>query len=211
MLDFNEKDNETVDIPDFVEDKTESKSIDMSIFKMSDEELYDDQDENQDDFDDEETVRVKRKINTSAIWAILCVVFLVVSVVLGVLMFKAKSSVSDLEAQVKQLQASQASYQQQLQEKDNTISSLNAQIEQMKKIDEGTRYRITAESVYFRTSASTEASKTSYNGHEYAWKNEEFKVSEIVTDSSGNKWAKLDDNTYFAIVYENESLASKVE
>lgn len=210
MLDFNEKDNETVDIPDFVEDKTESKSIDMSIFKMSDEELYDDQDEDQDDLD-EETFKVKRKINTSAIWAILCVVFLVLSVVCGVLMFKAKSTVSDLEAQVKQLQATQASYQQQLQEKDNTISSLNAQIEQMKKVDEGTRYKITADSVNFRTSASIDANKTSYNDHEVAWKNEVFKVLEIVTDSSGNKWAKLDDNTYFAIVYNNESLASKVE
>ena len=43
------------------------------------------------------------------------------------------------------------------------------------------------------------------------WKNEEFKVVEIVTDSAGNKWAKLDDNTYFAIVYDGEALASKVE
>ena len=32
-----------LDIPDFVEDKTNSdSSIDMSIFKMSDDELYDD-------------------------------------------------------------------------------------------------------------------------------------------------------------------------
>ena len=42
-----ENQDETIDIPDFVEDKTktESSTVDMSIFKMSDDELYDDVDE----------------------------------------------------------------------------------------------------------------------------------------------------------------------
>ena len=60
--------DETLDIPDFIEDKTitdSSTSVDMSIFKMSDDELYDDaetaedeEDEEDDDFDD---LRPKKK------------------------------------------------------------------------------------------------------------------------------------------------------
>ena len=58
---------EELDIPDFVEDKTNSdSSIDMSIFKMSDEELYDDvTDDNlqyEDDFDDLKPKKKKKQM-----------------------------------------------------------------------------------------------------------------------------------------------------
>ena len=44
-----ENQDDTLDIPDFVEDKTrtDSASVDMSIFKMSDDELYDDDEQNE--------------------------------------------------------------------------------------------------------------------------------------------------------------------
>lgn len=207
MLDFNNENENTVDIPEFVEDKSESMNIDKSIFEMSNDELYDDVDEQEEEV---EVVKTK-KTPTKLLFVITTVVFLVLAIVFGVLFAKEKSNVADLESQVKQLQASQTALQQQVSEKDNTISALNSQIEAMKKADEGTKYKVTADSVYFRTSASVDAIKTSYNGHDYAWKNEEFKVLEVVTDSSGNKWAKINDNTYFAIVYDGEALASKVE
>ena len=75
-----EKD-ETLDIPDFVEDRTStnSESIDMSIFKMSDDELYDDEEENDESY--QETRTRTGRSNSSLV---LCLIFIALLLITSV-------------------------------------------------------------------------------------------------------------------------------
>ena len=71
-----ENQEETLDIPDFVEDKTSegSGTVDMSIFKMSDDELYDDVPEETEEETENKPVRKKKKGNGLLIfsWSSIC-------------------------------------------------------------------------------------------------------------------------------------------
>ena len=73
-----EKD-ETLDIPDFVEDKTttNSESIDMSIFKMSDDELYDDAEENEEEY--REVKPRTGRVNTSLVLCLIIIALLLIT------------------------------------------------------------------------------------------------------------------------------------
>ena len=72
-----EKGTQELDIPDFVEDKTststDSTSIDMSIFKMSDDELYDDVEAEDYAEDYDEKPKKKRKANSSMVLALIII------------------------------------------------------------------------------------------------------------------------------------------
>lgn len=209
---FEETEQNTLDIPDFVEDKTstnsntftrtDSTSIDMSIFKMSDEELYDDV--NKEDKSEQEKPR--KKSNATLVLAMALAGLLLLASI-GAIAFALKQRNAYVEANTKymQLQANQEAFQKQIAEKDQQIADLQKEIEDLKnkKTAEGTTYVIVDGPIMFRESPSVDGEGTTYNGQGNALNGEEYKVLEIIDDpvDTGRKWAKVDDGVYFCIGY----------
>ena len=209
---FDETEENTVTIPDFVEDKTstgsntssrtDSTSIDMSIFKMSDEELYDDV--AKEDKPAEEKPR-KKSNATLALTMVLIGLLLLASI--GAILFALKQRNAYVEANTKymQLQANQEAFQKQIAEKDAKIAELEKEIEELKAkpSTKGVVYEITDGPISFRKSAGVDGELTTYDGQEYAQNGEKYTVLEVIDDPSdeGRRWAKIDDNVYFCIGY----------
>ena len=87
--------DKTLDIPDFVEDKTKTdSSVDMSIFKMSDDELYDDDSEERStedyDEDDDDELRPRRKKGNGPLIICLIIIFLLLALCAGALFYGLK-------------------------------------------------------------------------------------------------------------------------
>lgn len=122
MTNKNPYEEDTVDIPDFVEDK--SSSIDMSIFKMTDKELYDDESD-QEEYDDE--LAPKKKGNKANILLIIMAVALVV--LLGLSIFFAVSKIK-ADKQVEQLTNEVTTLNNKISTYESTINSLNTTITQ---------------------------------------------------------------------------------
>lgn len=115
---------DTVDIPDFVEDKTgNSSSVDMSIFKMNDKE-DDDYYDDEDDYTDELS-GPSRKLNVPVIiLSILVAVLLFVSIFSIIKKSSADKQISELNTTVETLKNKVSSYE-------NEITSLNAKIAEL--------------------------------------------------------------------------------
>ena len=213
-----ENQENTVDIPDFVEDKTstESNSVDMSIFKMSDEELYDEVDSDEEQYDEEDApVKKSKKANGSMIFSLI-LNFLLLAACAGAIFYALSQHKAYVKAntEYQQLLASQEAFKSQITAKDAEIENLNKQIETLKKAAEGGgEYVVIDGPMYFRVSPSTEADKTTYKGSETAENDEIFKVLEIVkaTDDPDYKFAKLADNVYFCIGKSDEKWAVPVD
>ena len=210
---YYEDDNETLTIPDFVEDRngtssnasptlTDSTSVDMSLFKMSDEELYDDVDKRE--VVDEQRPR-KRSKATLVLSLVLIGLLLLTSI--GAILYALKQRNSYVEANTKylQLQANQEEYQKQIAEKDAKIAELNKEIEELKAkpSSKGTVYEITEGPISFRKTPSVDGESTTYEGNEYAENGEKYTVLEVIDDENdeGRRWAKISDNVYFCIGY----------
>ena len=213
-----ENQENTVDIPDFVEEKTstESNSVDMSIFKMSDEELYDEVDSDEEEYDEDEApVKKSKKSNGSMIFS-LVLNFLLLAACAGAIFYALSQHKAYVKAntEYQQLLASQESYKQQITAKDAEIESLNKQIEDLKKAAEtgSGEYVIIDGPITFRVSPSKNAESTTYKGEETANDDEIFKVLEVVkgTDDSDYKWAKVADNIYFCIGTSDDKWAKPV-
>ncbi len=132
MINLNQEDEKkSVDIPDFVEDKTttESSSVDLSIFKMSDEELYVDAPED-DESMNENNLNQKHNKKSSNSTLILCLILigilLVTTIVSFVLFMKANNKVSEYERISKEAQT-------QVAELNTKVSTLNSQISELEK------------------------------------------------------------------------------
>ena len=126
---FDDEKNNTLDIPDFVEEKddTDSQDVDMSIFNMSDEELYDDVPKKQD------KPKTKKKSNSTIVLCIVLIcILLVTSIVATIIAFKEHSSCTKLEEELTQVKATITDYQTKINEKDNQISLLNTELESLK-------------------------------------------------------------------------------
>ena len=215
--------NEDLDIPDFVEDKNSndtSTSIDMSIFKMSDDELYDT--DEYEEYDDDEEYVSKSKKRKKMMPLIICmiIIFLLLIVSIASIFYALKQHESYVKANTAylQLQANEESYLQQLSQKDAQIDALNAELEALKNNSQGGGqgslvYEITDGPVSFRNKPSRTADKTEYNGEEYAYNNEKFNVIEVVKgeDDPDYSWAKLKDNVYFCLGTSDEVWAKKVD
>ncbi|MBO7676425.1 MAG: hypothetical protein J6S49_02810 [Erysipelotrichaceae bacterium] len=204
-------DDDTLDIPDFVEDKTTTdSSVDMSIFKMSDDELYDDNSTEEDEEYDEDYRPVRKKGNSSTS-LIICLILIVVllATTIGALIYGVKQHNSYVKVNTEnvQLKANEDNYKKQIADKDATIANLTAQLEQK---ESGTPsggqgkliYEITDGPMHFRVSPTSDADTTTYNGASLANNGEKYNVIEIVNDKDlGDKvkWAKIADNIYFCV------------
>ncbi len=212
-----EKD-ETLDIPDFVEDKTttNSESIDMSIFKMSDDELYDDVEENEEDYR-EVKPRTGRSNTSLVLCLIIIALLLITSVASLIYAFKQHSAYVKVNTSYLQVLANEETYKKQLAEKDATIEALNQQIANNtgKKDDTaGTMtYEITDGPVVFRNKPTRDRDdETMFNGKHEASNGERFQVLEVVkgTDDPDYSYARVGDNIYFCIGNSEETYAKKV-
>lgn len=213
--------DETLDIPDFIEDKTasdSSTSVDMSIFKMSDDDLYDDtgtSELEEDDEFDELRPKKKRKTNTPLIICLIVIALLLAACV-GSLFYALKQHQALVKTKTEylQVQANEENYKRQLQEKDETINNLTKQIEELKNANNkggtGTLiYEIVDGGMYFRKEPTSDAEKTTFNGAEQCLTGEKYNVIEVVDDKdvAGIKWAKLADNVYFCLGTAEETWA----
>lgn len=199
-----ENQDETLDIPDFVEEKTktESSTVDMSIFKMSDDELYDDVDETEVNEDGEYAPR--KKMNATLLLSLI-INFILLAACVGAIIYALNQHKAYVKANTdyQQIQASQEVLKQQINERDLTIETLTKQIEDLQKQkSEGTKFKIVDGPVTFRKEPTSDAEKTTYNGEEQAYNDEVYTVLEVVRDKDnvGNYyWAKIADNVYFCL------------
>ena len=213
---------ETLDIPDFIEDNDKDKdtnSIDMSIFKMSDDELYDDgkktKPHNSNNGDN------KRKKSNSTI--ILCLILIVVLFVIAVggIIFAVKKSSDYTKAndELTQVKATVNDYQNRINNLTEQVNTLNAQIEELKKAgtksdpnvkySKGTVLYVTedgnSQGVKKQPSMDSEFTDvTIYHGDKVTL------LEDATIDSDGNYWAKIDSG-YVRIEYKGEIWLTKEE
>lgn len=213
MNEFNhDRKEETLDIPDFIEDKSETTSVDMSIFKMSDEELYDDVPEKQTKKNSERPVK---KSNSGVI--ILSILAILLAMATAVAMIYAVSQSKEVDAANTALSQAQAKISE-LETKNsqltNNVDELNKQIEELKhpKVTD-LYYEITDGPVTYRDAPNRNADKTEFEGYDYAANGEKFKVIEVVEDEedSDYTWVKIAEDVYFCLGTEDDVWASKVE
>ena len=214
-----ENQDETLDIPDFFDEKThetsDSGTVDMSIFKLSDEELYDDLEKQDDNLEELSSTRSTRKLNTTALLGLI-VMLLLLATCVGCLLYAVNQHRAYVKANTNynQVLANQDAYKQQIAEKDAMIESLNKQIEELKNNNSHNAgvYEIIDGPISFRSSAERlDDNNTTYNGHDAAENGEKFNVIEIVNSSDGYSWAKVVDDVYFCIGTSDEVWAQKVE
>ncbi|MBQ3296042.1 MAG: hypothetical protein IJH00_06155 [Erysipelotrichaceae bacterium] len=212
----NLNDDDTLDIPDFVEDKTATESsVDMSIFKMSDDELYDDDnnEENEDvEYDEDFKPKKKKKANSSSLIICLILIAVLLATTIGALIYGVKQHNQYVKVNTEnvQLKANEERYKKDIADKDATIASLTEQINNQGQSSGGGNtpslgklvYKIVDGPLHFRVSPTSDADATTYNGASLANNGEEYNVFEIVNDKdlgSQVKWAKLADNIYFCV------------
>ena len=219
---FDDEKNSTLDIPDFVEEKddTDSQDVDMSIFNMSDEELYDDVPKKQD------KPKTKKKSNSTIVLCIVLIcILLVTSIVATIIAFKEHSSYTKLEEELTQVKATITDYQTKINEKDNQISLLNTELESLKnsntvsdpdnKYPSGTKLYITEDGhmqgVREKASASAETAKKS-DGTSYVlyWGDSVTLTADATKDSDGNYWGQIDGG-FIRIEYDGEVWATTEE
>ena len=216
---------EELDIPDFIEDKTNSdNSIDMSIFKMSDEELYDDVNENEQDYDDDyEDVKPRKKKKKANGALIVCLI--IICLLLLSCAFAAFYAYKQHQAYVKantayiQMQANEENYKKQIAELNANIEELNKKIEDLKNESEAMGdgnliYEVIDGGMYFRKEPTSDAELTTFNGASTAENGERYRVIEVVNDKDYGdryKWAKIADEVYFCLGSEDDVWAQKVD
>ncbi len=214
---------EELDIPDFVEEKTNgSDSIDMSIFKMSDDELYDDTGTGNtrlydDDELEEKPVR-KRKANASIVLCLIIIALLMLSLA-GSLYFVVKYRKAFVTANTEktQLQNNEANYKKQIEDQLATIELLNRKIEELSSSSKGSgtlKYEILDGGMRFRKKPNGDADQTTFNGASQVETGEIYNILEVVKDEDPEEesiWGKLADDVYFCLDDGSGTWTKKVE
>ena len=223
---FEKDETNTLDIPDFVEDKdtTESTSVDMSIFKMSDEELYDDEPKKKvkDTNSDIELTSKKKSNSTIILCLVLIGVLLVTAGVSVIYAYKEHSTNVELQAQVSQLTAQNKDLQNNISTLNGQIAELNAKIESNnnagtntdpnKKYAKGSQYKINedGQGTGIHVSADKNSDMISGSKTYYDWGDVVTLLADATVDSDGSYWAKSDIG-YFKIEVDGEPWADIVE
>ncbi|MDO4199075.1 MAG: hypothetical protein Q4D13_08840 [Erysipelotrichaceae bacterium] len=200
-----EDDTETVTIPDFVEDKTESKSesVDMSIFKMADDkDLYDEPAAGSDD----EYVEVSEGKGNNLLLIILIVLLTICTAAAAFFAYREHNNYVDANTKLSQVLANEDTYKQQIAEKDNLIVSLQQQLDDIKNDDGTTSYYVIDGGMVYRKTPTLNGELTSFNGNDRCATGETLKVYAVIDDNdlANTKWAKLADDVYVCIVYDGE-------
>ena len=221
-----ERQGDTLDIPDFNYDKsnTQSSSIDMSIFKMNEEELYDDvvveEDVVEQEVEPEAIVEKKttkkRKTNKTILFCLILIGLLMITTLASLLYaFKQKNAYSKVNASYNQLLAAKDAFEKEKEEQNQIIADLKKQIEDLSKstiASEGI-YEVIDGPISFRTAPSRDGDFTTYNGLSEASNGEQYKAIEVVRgeDDPDYTWIKVADNIYFCLGTSDDMWAKKVD
>ena len=214
----NDERNETLDIPNF-EDRgntTTSTSIDMSIFKMSDDELYEELPKNNSSFVDndefeEEPKRKKKQKSGKGGLIVLLIIALLAAGAGAFFAYKEHNKVIEANEALSQSQAQVAELQTKVNNLTSTVENLTKQIEELNK--KKPVYEVVDGPISFRAEASKNGAETTYNGEDYAWDGDQFEALEVIVDvdDSSYSWIKVAENVYFCIGTEDEPWAQVLE
>lgn len=218
---------EMFDIPDIVEDKDEttSTSVDMSIFKMSEEELYDDGETQTNVVDDTDetttnyeeelyTTKPKKKSKAGIVFLIILLVILAaITTVSLIYALKFNKQVTETELSLQQTQAQVKDLENKNKELQTKANDLQATIDAMEKAKLLKNYEVIDGPISFRSSPNKDAEKITYEGEEFAYDGDVFKALEIVVDTldPSYSWLKVADGVYFCIGTTDEPWVEAVE
>lgn len=218
-----DENKKNVDIPDFVEDKgnADSSSVDMSIFKMSDEELYDDvKKENK---KAAKNNGGKKKSNSTITLCLVVVgILLVVAIVASVFAVREHNATAALNEEITQLKASLSDKENALAQANGKVQELEKQINDMKiagtvsdpnnKYPSGTVLYITEDGA--SQAARVKAAADSDNavdaeGIPYAYYHGDkvTLIADATKDVDGNYWGQIDKG-FIRIEYNGEVWAT---
>lgn len=206
MNDRNEYENNEVNIPSFVDEGTTTSSVDMSIFKMSDKELYDDNLEDDDLNDDYSPKKPKNKITAILIiMGVIIALLLAISIISIIGKSQAEAKVASLTAEVETLNAKATTdsasisklkeEKKQLEEENKKLKEEATKKEEKEKEtadeteDGETTYIVVYEDgVVVREKASASSDAIASLG-----KDDTFTGYDITTDADGNTWVECWD------------------
>ena len=215
----NDEETKSVDIPNFVadEDNGESTSVDMSLFQMSDDELYgkySDQDE--DSFEPNH-----KKSNIALIIAIaFACLFFVLSAVSIFYALNEHKKVTTLDNQVSQLKALNSDYQTKYSNLQKQLEELEKQIQEQpstedvttdpdNKYPKGTILYITkdGQGMVIKTEPNMSSATISGSKRYVDWGDKVTLIADAIIDADGNYWGQIDKG-YIRIIYKGEVWAS---
>lgn len=213
-------DDNNVDIPDFLED-TDSTSVDMSIFKMSDEELYDDVPKKKET--KEPKSNGKKKSNSTIILCLVLIgILLVTSIVSLIYAVKEHRKVTTINDELNQVKAKNTDLQNTVNALNGQIAELNAKIEEQKnsgtssdpdnKYPSGTKLYITQDggSQGVRQKASKDSDTVlDSDGTPLVlyWGDSVTLTADATIDENGTYWGKYDKG-YIRIIVGDEVWAT---
>lgn len=210
---YENDDTRKVDIPDFVEE-TDSTSVDMSIFKMSDDELYDDVPES--DVEDKKPAKRKKSNAGVIICLVVAIFFILTTAVATIYALKEHKSASSYKEQLTQVKATNTDLQTQVDTLTAKVAELNKKIEDMgtagTTTDPNTKYA-KGTVLYITEDGSGMGVTKAANMNEFVsdktlyWGNKVTLLADATKDADGNYWGKIDSG-YIRIEYNGEIWAT---
>lgn len=218
MTNFN--DDKTITIPNFNDDKDTDSSVDMSIFKMSDEELYDDVPKKTD-----KKKSAKRKANSTIVLCLVVIGVLVAALTVACVYAVQKNK--DYTAQLDkatQLEAANKDLTVKVTALENEVVTLQAKLKEVENsgtvADPNAKYQAGAKlyitevggSQGVREKASVSSDVVTKNGSDYVlyWGDKVTLTENATVDADGNYWGKIEAG-YIRIEYQGEAWAELVE
>lgn len=222
MTNKNPYEDISFDIPDIVKEKnneTTSTSVDMSIFKMSEEELYDETPETKDDnptnidYQSYETKPKKKSKAGIVILVILLIILAATTTVSLIFGLKQQKQIEEITTALENSQAQVKDLENKNKDLDAKVKAYEAEkaaIEAQKLLKD---YEVIDGPISFRVAPNKNAEYTQYQNEDYANNGDVFKALEVVKDSLDESfsWIKVADNVYFCIGTAEEPWAEIVE
>lgn len=220
MTDKNPYENDsTIDIPDFVEDTdTNSSDLDMSIFKMSDEELYDDVNKKK---NTEEPSKSSKGSDKSSLIVCLIIIGLLLATSCASIFYALNQKKATEEWKDKyytistKLPEENKNNNTSANSGNNTGTNENTDANKPEE-SKGTVYVIKDGPISFRSSPerdTTPSNIITYDGKDSAKNGEEYTILETITnkDSDGDSytWGKIADKVYLCIAHGSDYWAEK--
>lgn len=204
MNDYDNQKTDTVDIPDFVEEKEDTdSSVDMSIFKMSDDELYDDAPKSEN-----KNSQGKKKSNSTLVLCLVLICILLVTSAVGIIYsLKEHKKVSSLNDEITQLKATNNDLQTKIGTLNSEKEALEAKLKEKEnagtssdpnnKYPSGTTLWITEDGSTqgVRVTASKDAETavdSEGNMIVLYWGDKVVLTADATVDSNGTYWGKID-------------------
>ena len=210
MTNFNE-DDKTISIPDFMDDKDTDSSVDMSIFNLPDEELYDDVPKKSDKKKTE-----KKKSNSTIVLCLVVIgVLMAALTVVSIYAVQQHNAYAKDHDKITQLEAANKDANAKVNELQNQLDTLQAQIKEKEtsgttsdpnsKYKSGTKLYITEEGHEY--AIRKQAKLDSEKGEVKYWGESIVLLEDGIVDADGNYWGKVEGG-YFPLEYNGEVFAS---